>query len=127
MLTEEQAETIQEPDEHKLICALPGSGKTHTFISLVNVILEKDPKNTVLMMTFTNASAKEMEQRVVERLGKQKAKRVRAATFASLMLRQFKPIAGRRRSVIGPEQYTFVKRALAQMFNLNSMSINVLV
>jgi hypothetical protein len=24
MLTEEQAETIQEPDEHKLICALPG-------------------------------------------------------------------------------------------------------
>jgi DNA helicase-2/ATP-dependent DNA helicase PcrA len=114
MLTGEQAETIEEPDEHKLICALPGSGKTHTFISFVDVILDKEPTNTVLMMTFINASAKEMEQRVSDRLGKQKAKRVTAATFASLMLRQFKPIAGRRGSVIGPEQYTFVKRALAQ-------------
>jgi superfamily I DNA/RNA helicase len=90
MLTGEQAETIEEPDEHKLICALPGSGKTHTFISFVDVILDKEPTNTVLMMTFINASAKEMEQRVSDRLGKQKAKRVTAATFASLMLRQFK-------------------------------------
>ncbi|WP_462172465.1 hypothetical protein [Pseudoalteromonas xiamenensis] len=42
MLTEEQAETISQPDENKLICALPGSGKTHTFISLVDRILDVD-------------------------------------------------------------------------------------
>lgn len=115
MLTEEQAETISQPDENKLICALPGSGKTHTFISLVDRILDVDLTYRVLMVTFTNASAKEMEERVSNRLGKTKAKRVRAATFASLMLGQFRAIANRRKAVIGPEQTSFVRRALNQL------------
>ncbi|WP_462172463.1 UvrD-helicase domain-containing protein [Pseudoalteromonas xiamenensis] len=104
MLTEEQAETISQPDENKLICALPGSGKTHTFISLVDRILDVDLTYRVLMVTFTNASAKEMEERVSNRLGKTKTKRVRAATFASLMLDQFRAIANRRKAVIGTKK-----------------------
>lgn len=114
MLTEEQAETIQQPDAAKLICALPGSGKTHTFISLVEKILAVDSRYTVLMVTFTNASAKEMFDRVQSRLGRAAAKRVKAATFASLMLGQFRPIAKGRKPIIGPEQYSFVRRALSE-------------
>ncbi|MDC8832942.1 ATP-dependent helicase [Alteromonas gilva] len=114
MLTEEQAGTIENPNEHKLICALPGSGKTHTFISLADRVLNSSNTNSVLMVTFTNASASEMEERLVKRLGPQLAKRTKAATFASLMLKQFEQIRVRRRSIIGPEQYSFVKRALIQ-------------
>lgn len=114
MLTKEQSDTIEDTTIHKLICALPGSGKTHTFISYVDRILKASPSNSVLMLTFTNASAKEMQDRINSRIGFPAAKRVKAATFASLMLKQFKQIANNRKVIIGAEQYTFVKRALAE-------------
>ena len=115
MLTEEQAGTIKEPDEHKLIIALPGSGKTFTFISLAEAILKMDDSHSVLLVTFTNAAAGEMKQRIEKRLGKQMARRTKSATFASLMMHQFKQISRGRKPVIGAEQYTFVKRALASL------------
>ncbi len=115
MLTEEQAGTIQEPNEHKLIIALPGSGKTFTFISLAEAILKMDDNHSVLLVTFTNAAAGEMKQRIEKRLGKQMARRTKSATFASLMMQQFKQISRGRKPVIGAEQYTFVKRALASL------------
>ena len=115
MLTEEQAGTIQEPNEHKLIIALPGSGKTFTFISLAEAILKMNDNHSVLLVTFTNAAAGEMKQRIEKRLGKQMARRTKSATFASLMMQQFKQISRGRKPVIGAEQYTFVKRALASL------------
>lgn len=112
MLTEEQAGTIEEPDEHKLICALPGSGKTYTFISLAEEILKLKTSYSVLMVTFTNASASDMKVRIDKRLGKKESRRTKSSTFASLMMTQFKQISQGRRAIIGPEQYTFVKRAM---------------
>ncbi|MBE1301835.1 MAG: AAA family ATPase [Alteromonadaceae bacterium] len=114
MLTEEQAGTIKTPHEHKLICALPGSGKTHTFIRLVAEIL-KTPKANILMVTFSKASALEMQKRVLSVCGSAAAKRVTTKTFASLMLNQFKPIKGDRRLMMGPEQISFLKRALSEI------------
>jgi superfamily I DNA/RNA helicase len=122
MLTEEQAGTIKEPDEHKLIIALPGSGKTFTFISLAEAILKMDDNHSVMLVTFTNAAAGEMKQRIEKRLGKQMARRTKSATFASLMMHQFRQISHGRKPVIGAEQYTFVKRALASL-NMNTDEI----
>lgn len=112
MLTEEQAGTIEEPDEYKLICALPGSGKTFTSVSLAEKILELNTSFSVLMVTFTNASAGEMKERLDMRLGPRESRRTKSSTFASLMMAQFKQVAKGRRPIIGPEQYLFVKRAL---------------
>ena len=122
MLTEEQAGTIEQPDEYKLICALPGSGKTFTFISLAEKILELQASFSVLMVTFTNASAGEMKDRLDNRLGKQDSRRAKSSTFASLMMHQFRQIAKGRRPIIGPEQYLFVKRALiAENINIDEL------
>jgi superfamily I DNA/RNA helicase len=112
MLTEEQAGTIEEPDEYKLICALPGSGKTFTSVSLAEKILELKPEYSVLMVTFTNASAGEMKDRLETRLGKKDSRRTKSSTFASLMIAQFKQVSKGRKPIIGAEQYLFVKRAL---------------
>jgi superfamily I DNA/RNA helicase len=122
MLTEEQAGTIEVPDEYKLICALPGSGKTHTFMSLAEKIIDLNARTKVMMVTFTNASAGEMRERLEKRLGKSKARRTSASTFASLMLKQFKQISRGRRSVIGAEQFLFVRRALiAEHMNIDEI------
>lgn len=122
MLTEEQAGTIAVPDEYKLICALPGSGKTFTFISLAEKIIEMNSATSVMMVTFTNASAGEMKERLEKRLGKKLSRRTISSTFASLMIRQFREIARGRKSIIGAEQYLFVRRALiAENMNVDEI------
>lgn len=55
-LTPEQASVIENPNESKLVVALPGSGKTHTTVSLAERILSMQGTK-VLMVTFTNAAA----------------------------------------------------------------------
>lgn len=122
MLTEQQAETIAIPSEHKLIVALPGSGKTHTSISLADNILEESPTYNLMMVTFTNAAATEMKERIEKRLGKKKAKRVLVNTFASLMMQQAKKISRGRKIIMGAEQITYVKRAMiAQKINIDEI------
>lgn len=114
MLTEEQAGTIEDVDENKMIVALAGSGKTHTFISLVNRILMQNPVSTIAMVTFTNAATSEMEDRVKKMVGNM-SNRVMIGTFARLMRGQFVPLIKRRRLLIGGESYGFVKRAMSSV------------
>lgn len=107
--TEEQQLVVQNPKENKLCCALPGSGKTYTTINLAEEIL-KDPKASVLMVTFTDAAAKEMKTRATKRLGVVKAKRIKAVTFAKVMLEQHRPIACGRKLIIGGEFSNYIQR-----------------
>jgi|GEM_PF-927567 superfamily I DNA/RNA helicase len=109
-LTPEQALPTENIDEHKLIIALPGSGKTHTLIALVHSILTRTSNSQVLMVTFTNASASEMKHRLEKRLGSA-ARRARATTFASLMLSMWRPLANGRKMILGGEQMTYIRRA----------------
>lgn len=112
-LTAEQKETTIDTTVNKLVCALPGSGKTHTSVSYTGNVLQADPANSVLLVTFTNASAAEMGDRLEKRLG-QDANRTRSLTFASIMLKQFKPISMGRKLILGGEQQGYVRRALLQ-------------
>ena len=111
MLTEEQSGTIEVVAENKMIVALAGSGKTHTFISLVERILKENPLNDIAMVTFTNAATSEMEERVKKKVGSMSS-RVNVGTFARLMRRQFLPLINKRKLLIGGEYYSFIKRAM---------------
>lgn len=110
-LTTEQSDSIENVLEHKLILALPGSGKTHTLMALVERILNAYPGSTVRLVTFTNASTAEMAERVERKLGK-RAANVQVSTFASLMLRQFRPLSQGRKLILGGEQLTYIRRAM---------------
>lgn len=113
-LTQEQSAVIENPNQSKLVCALPGSGKTHTTISLAENIL-KMPGTKTLMVTFTNAAASEMQARIDARLGAAANNRVIAKTFAKVMLEQHKPLAAGRRLIIGSELTSYVMRVFRKL------------
>lgn len=113
-LTPEQAAVTLNIDESKLVCALPGSGKTHTTVSLVENIL-KDPHSKTLMLTFTNAAAQEMQHRIEKRLGAQANGRVVAKTFAKAMLEQHRPLANGRRLILGGELQSYILRVMKKL------------
>lgn len=112
--TQEQLNAIETPDENKLIIALPGSGKTHTTVSLAEKITSV-ATNSVLMLTFTNAAAKEMGERVALRLSTESASRVRSMTFAKLMLEHFRPLSKGRKLLMGGEQDNYIRRTAAKL------------
>jgi len=111
-LTQEQASSIERCNENKLLVALPGAGKTHTSISLASKIIEQNPDNSLLMVTFTNAATNELRERLSRSLTPQQMSRVRISTFASIMLEQARPLLGRRKLIIGAEQESYAKRVL---------------
>lgn len=74
------------------------------------------------MVTFTNASAGEMTDRIKKRLGPKGAWRTKSTSFASLMMAQFRQISKGRKSIIGPEQILFVQRAvIAEKQNIDEI------
>lgn len=89
--TPAQQSSIDNYHQHKLMCAGPGSGKTHTVIGLVEKIISAEPDASVLLVTFTNAAAKEMRVRLEKRLGRQRVERqCLISTFASSMIKHSK-------------------------------------
>lgn len=112
--TPEQLAVIANPSENKLVIALPGSGKTHTTVSLAEVITT-EVSNTILMLTFTNAAATEMSERVAKRLDPSRARRIQSMTFAKLLLQQFKSISRGRKLLMGGEQENYIRRTAAKL------------
>jgi DNA helicase-2/ATP-dependent DNA helicase PcrA len=113
-LSQEQYDTTVEPNENKIVVALPGSGKTHTSVSFTHSVLEKVAGSSVLLVTFTNASAEEMGHRLEKRLDAL-SKRTRSLTFASIMLKQFAPLAAGRKLLMGGEQLGYIRRCLVNL------------
>ena len=109
-LNEKQHEVSIQTD-HVVVCAPPGSGKTHTSINLVENLL-KSPANSVMMLTFTSAGAEEMCERIEKRLSKEDCKRVKAKTFHSLMLTLYKRLPNRRQLIIGADYHMVANSAI---------------
>jgi superfamily I DNA/RNA helicase len=66
-----------------LVCAGPGTGKTATLVRRVEHLLEElgaEPES-LLVLTFSNEAAQELEERVADRFGEQIAARIRISTF----------------------------------------------
>ncbi len=70
--TEEQKQAIYEKGNNILVSAAAGSGKTAVLVERIihKIIDEKIDINKILVVTFTNAAAAEMRQRVLEAIYK---------------------------------------------------------
>ena len=70
------------------IVAIPGSGKTRTIIAKVKVMRERG-YSKIFLVTYTNASAAEMKERLIAECGADVLNEVHVSTFHALMIRHF--------------------------------------
>ncbi len=70
--TNEQLQAIQEKGSNLLVAAAAGSGKTAVLVERIihKIIDEKMDINKILVVTFTNAAASEMRERILEAIYK---------------------------------------------------------
>ena len=114
-LTEEQQGVVDLADGFNMVCALPGSGKTHTSISVTEAIINKAEHYSVGMVTFTKASAEEMNLRVTKVIGGGKElpkNQVKCSTFHSFALEQWREFAPKFTLLIGTKHSNIVNKAL---------------
>ena len=71
-LNEKQLEAVETVDGPVVIIAGPGTGKTKTLVErAVNILVNKEIEaKRVMITTFTNKAAKELELRINEKLEK---------------------------------------------------------
>ena len=69
--TDQQRDAIADRGHSLIVCAAAGSGKTAVLVErIVQLVREGCPIENMLVVTFTNAAAGEMRQRIGEALGK---------------------------------------------------------
>ena len=70
--TSEQIDAIQEKGKNILVAAAAGSGKTAVLVERIinKIINEKIDIDKMLVVTFTNAAASEMRQRIMDAIYK---------------------------------------------------------
>ncbi len=83
-----QREAVENIKGASLIIAGAGSGKTRVLIYKIAYLLENGfPPSSILALTFTNHAAKEMKNRIVDLVGKDRSRGLLMGTFHSLFLR----------------------------------------
>lgn len=88
-LGDEQREAAGADEEHGVLLAGPGTGKTFVIVRRVQFLIEEldVPPEQITALTFTRAAAAEMRERLAERLGDAGAQ-VRVSTLHSYALRE---------------------------------------
>jgi DNA helicase-2/ATP-dependent DNA helicase PcrA len=93
-LNPEQLAAVTLPDEHALILAGAGSGKTRVLTARVAQLLARGvPPGSVLAFTFTNRAAREMRERIARAVG-EAAGRLWVGTFHATGVRLLRREAG---------------------------------
>ena len=89
-LLEEQKKAASYTEQHILLLAGPGTGKTLTLTRRIAYLVSKEnvSPEKILVLTFTRAAAFELRERVVKILGKQRGNLIRVSTLHSFALRQ---------------------------------------
>ena len=98
-LNPEQRQAVRVLDEHLLIVAGPGTGKTRTLTARMAYLVRtgRAAPEALLAITFTNRAAEEMRGRLAAWLGNEVAKRITVATFhafAAGLVRTYAPRLG---------------------------------
>ena len=93
-LNEQQHAAVTAPPGPSLVIAGAGSGKTRTLTYRVAYLLNRDPADRILLLTFTNKAAKEMMRRVADLLGAGSAARSGAGPFIRIGNRILAPARG---------------------------------
>ena len=65
--TEEQAEAIEKREQNILVSAAAGSGKTAVLVERIKKMITEEniSLDEILVVTFTNAAAAEMREKIV--------------------------------------------------------------
>ena len=111
-LNEDQG-LVANSTDHTLVCAGPGTGKTHTSITLADNLLAV-PGNSMIMVTFTRNGADELQERLQRKLPESSLSRVKADTFHSLMLVLYRRAKLPLKVIMGADQYNLIKAAIRQ-------------
>lgn len=99
-------------DGHVLVAACPGSGKTGTLAARGARLLASG-SGTLVAVSFTQDSAKELRSRVIAQAPAGSSKRVVSGTFHSIALRMLQESGARRVRVInGGESFSLLKKAM---------------
>ena len=85
-LTEEQRKAVVVDEDHNLVVAAAGSGKTSVIVAKAGWLLWKGYRqpSEILLLAFAKDAQKEMEERILRRLGPEKSDRLPVRTFHSL-------------------------------------------
>ncbi len=120
-LNDAQYEAVYHRKGPLLVLAGAGSGKTRVITERIAALIEREvPPQAITAVTFTNKAAKEMRERLQQRLG-ERAKELRICTFHALglaMVREHAPLVGRKSNVSVlaiPEQRSALRSVLQDM------------
>ncbi|KUO52324.1 MAG: hypothetical protein APF76_04630 [Desulfitibacter sp. BRH_c19] len=106
-LDEQQVECVVKDEVNNLVIAGAGSGKTTTIVGKVKYLLSRykyDPK-TILVLSFTNASATEM----AERIRKETNVKIDVMTFHKLGKEIIAEVEGKQPDITRIELNNFIK------------------
>ena len=110
MLDEQQLRCITKEVHNHLVLAGAGTGKTTTIIAYVKYLLKKKicMPDDILVLSFTNASAAEMS----ERLNKEIGRPIHAQTFHKLGLDIIASVQGKMPKIYSSDIRQFVRKQL---------------
>ncbi len=113
MLDEQQMRCITKKVRNHLVLAGAGTGKTTTIVGYVKYLLGKKlcTPEDILVLSFTNASALEMS----ERLNKEIGKSITAQTFHKLGLDIITSVQGKKPKIYTSDIRQFVRKQLDKL------------
>ena len=114
-LNERQLEAVSVEDGSVAVYAGPGSGKTTVLTNRIIWLLQRgEPAENMLVVTFTRAAAREMEERLVQQLGPVRGLTI--GTFHSVFLRLLREVGvAIPRLLDDREQTAMIRRLLTEM------------
>ncbi len=114
-LDRQQMLSIVKPSRNCLIIAGAGTGKTTTIVGKIKYLLKKElyKPEDILVLSFTNASASEMSERIHKETGCP----IAASTFHKLGLEIIKSVEGVVPKIYSKSVNTFVREQLQSLMN----------
>lgn len=109
-LDKQQLVAISKDVHTHLVLAGAGTGKTTTIVGLIKYLLKTDKykQNEILVLSFTNASASEMKERIHSETGLP----IEASTFHKLGMNIITEVNGVKPKITQLQQHRFIKQEL---------------
>ncbi|MGR5159747.1 UvrD-helicase domain-containing protein [Vibrio owensii] len=106
---------VVESQEHTMVVACAGSGKTETSSRYTEARLNESITSVVMMLTFTDAAAKGMANRLDKNLDRSIRSRALSSTFHSCALKLYRERHPDKRLVMSWGQQLIIERAMREV------------